>query len=289
MLVLFSLISLGSGMRGGVIGNGIKTVVGIAATPFLTAINAAGNGKDYVTGLFFNYNEMRESLDEHREEFTRLQHDISDYYELRAENERLRGMLAFQREQTQYDLMPAEVIQHSQGVITIDRGSIHGVRGSMCVVTAEGIIGLVRQVGPFTANVVTLQSNDCRVDAMIDWNRVRGQVQGTGNEMSSVCSMHYIDLNDQVREGDLIVTSPDSVFPAGYPIGRVVGVPERGQLSQSANIMPAADPFSIDEVFILIAADIPAEELAGGAYGPTQYAAEVELMDTSTIQERYAP
>lgn len=279
-------------MRGGVIGNGIKTVVGIAATPFLTAINAAGNGKDYVTGLFFNYNEMRSSLADYQQEFTRLQGDISTFYEMRAENQRLRELLDFERENTQYNLMLAEVIQHSQGVITIDRGSIHGVRESMCVVTAEGIIGQVRQVGPFTSNVVTLQSNDCRVDAMFDWNRVRGQVQGTGNEMSSLCSMHYIDLSidlkEAVREDDLVVTSPDSVFPAGYPIGRVVGDVVIGQLSQSIGIRPLADPFSVDEVFILMEADIPAEELSGvdSAAPPTM---DMSLMDTGTIQERYAP
>lgn len=276
-------------MRGGLIGNSVKTVVGVGVMPFLTALNAVGNGSDYVSDLFFEYNTMRNTLDENQSEFAALQNRTAQFYEYRAENERLRTMLVFERTETQYKMVPAEVIQHADGVLTIDRGRAHGIQESMCVVTPDGIIGLVRHVGPFTSNVVTLQSTDCRVDAMIEWNRVRGQVQGTGSDLSSVCSMHYIDLNHSVKDNDLIVTSPDSVFPSGFPIGRVVGTSERGHLSQSARIMPFADPFSVDEVFVLLAADTSAIELAGGPSPEIQRLVDQGLVDTGTIQERYAP
>lgn len=290
VLVTFSLVSLASGVRGGVIEQGIKTLVGVAMMPFLVAIDSLEDGTSYVTGYFTEYDEMRESLRKMNEEYAQLQKQTSRFYELRAENERLRTMMNFTREETQFDLHPAEVLQHSQGVLTIDVGSRYGVKESMCVVTAEGIIGMVTQVGPYTSNVITLQNADCRVDAMIDWNRVRGQVQGTGNDLSKVCEMLYIDFKDEVLVGDLVVTSPDSVFPSGYPIGRVQSKPVNHDLDKSVWVAPLADPFSVDEVFVLFRADLKVEDLA---YEVEIDDGEVEqdetLLDFATIQERYAP
>ena len=101
--------------------------------------------------------------------------------------------------------------------------------------------------------------------------------------------MHYIDLKDEVREGDEIVTSPDSVFPSGYPIGIVVGVPQRGRLSQSAVVLPAADPSRVDEVFVLLSASMDWKELAGEMASRTPPQGASDPMDMETIQERLAP
>jgi len=277
-----------SGASGGRLGEGIKTVVGVVVMPFLTAMNEMENGVGYVKGLLFDYGDWRNTVQTLSREFTEQKHSIAQLEELQSENVRLRAMMEFERAQTSYKFVPAEVIQHSRGILTLDRGSVHNVRESMCVVTADGIIGLVTQTGPLTSSVITLQNANCKVDAMIRWNRVRGQAQGTGNELSTICTMHYIDLNDNVRDGDMVVTSPDSVFPSGYPIGRIVGGVTRGQLSQSVDIHPFANPFTVDEVFILMNADVSLVDLAG-------YSKEnIEALDEATIeslsvQERYAP
>ena len=292
VMVIISLVSLASGLRGGVIEGGIKTVVGVAMMPFLVVIDSVGDGASYVSGYFWEYDKLRDSLRDMDKEFAELQEKTSAFYELRAENDRLRSMLNFSREETNYELRTAEVLQHSQGVLTIDIGYRHGVRRSMCVVTGEGIIGMVTQVGPYTSNVITLQNADCRVDAMIESSRVRGQVQGTGNALSSICQMLYIDLNDQVREKDLVVTSPDSVFPSGFPIGRIQGISTKDNLSQSVKIIPLADPFSVDEVFVLFRADIPVGDLSNTDADnelAQSSAQSSDLMDVATIQERYAP
>jgi cell shape-determining protein MreC len=123
---------------------------------------------------------------------------------------------------------------------------------------------------------------------MVQWNRVRGLVQGTGNDLFAVANMHYIDLKEEIREGDVVVTSPDSVFPSGYPVGRIIRGPTLGQLAQSADIAPAVDPFRLDEVFVILNAAPDAEALAG----PVPPAAEPALtasMNYRTVQERYAP
>lgn len=264
-------------------------MVGVTSMPFLVTVDRIEDGFEHVTGLVFSYGEMRASTREMQREIADQRLQIAEGEEMRAENDRLRTMLSFQRRHPRFTLMPAEVIQHASGILTIDRGSIHNVRESMCVISPKGIIGLITRVGPLTSSVVTLQSPDCKVDAMVKWNRVRGRVNGSGNDLSALCAMHYIDLKDEVSEGDEIVTSPDSVFPSGYPIGMVVGVPRKGQLSKSANVLPAADPFRVDEVFVLLSATMDWKELAEGMEYRSSTEGVSDLIDTETIQDRLAP
>lgn len=291
ILVFLSLASLASGTRGGTAGEGVRTVVGVTSMPFLVAVDRIEDGYDHVTGLIFSYGEIRTSMRDMQQQIADQLQQIAEGEEMRAENDRLRTMLSFQRRNSRFTLMPAEVIQHANGILTIDRGSIHNVRESMCVISPKGIIGLITRVGPLTSNVVTLQNPDCKVDAMVKWNRVRGRVNGSGNDLSALCAMHYIDLKDEVREGDEIVTSPDSVFPSGYPIGIVSGIPQpqKGQLSLSVGVLPAADPFRIDEVFVLLSATKDWKELAGGMAAAPPAEAAAALIDTQTMQERLAP
>lgn len=284
-----SLLSLATGTQGRTVGAIIRATAEIASAPFLATFNRIDNGASYLTGLVFAYDEAIDKSREAEQQLTQLRGYEAQRREQAAENERLRAMLSFAREETQFTLMAASVIQHAGGMLTIDRGSLHGMRESLCVITAEGVIGYVTKVGMFTSSVITLQNADCRIDAMIGRNRVRGRVTGTGNDLTALCTMHYIDLKEDIREGDEVVTSPDSVFPSGYPLGRIKSVPKRGQFSQSADVVPTADPFGVDEVFVLLAFDREWQDLAGDIEAGASVDAHVDLAEMSSVQERYAP
>lgn len=289
VLVTFSLASLATGARGGTLGSGLRTTVQVASMPFLLVFHGVEGGASYVKGLVLDYDEARGAAHELQLEFTALRQSLAGRDEALAENARLRTMLNFERTQTQYKLAPAQVLQHSRGILTIDLGARHGVRPSMCVIAPDGIIGMITQVGPFSSSVVTLQSSECRVDAMVRHSRVRGRVHGLGNDLNGLCRMQYIDLKDDVLEGDEIVTSPDSVFPSGFPIGRVVGSSRRGQLAQSVDVLPAADPFRLDEVFVLLSADPEVTDFQGAPLVEETARVALTLIDGRSIQERFAP
>jgi rod shape-determining protein MreC len=285
-LVLLSAVSLASGARGRAVSDGVRTIIGVVSLPFLAAFSRVEDAYRYTTGLMTNYSDVRGENLAMSVQIAQLEQRVASVSELDSENRRLRKMLAFQRQHPEFTIVPAEVIQHARGVLTVDRGTFHGIKESMCVISPDGVIGMVSQAGPLTSSVATLQSPECRVDAMIKWNRVRGRVFGSGSDLSALCIINYIDLADQVREGDEVVASPDSVFPPGYLVGRVVGQPKRGQLSQWASVMPAADPFRIDEVFILLSANVDLRQYVTTDAKKTEAAA---LVDTRTAQERLAP
>jgi rod shape-determining protein MreC len=157
------------------------------------------------------------------------------------------------------------------------------------VVTADGVIGIVTQVGWSSSNVSTLHDADTRVDAMLEHSRVRGIVRGTGNDLSPLCSMEYIDQKDDVNEGDAVVTSPDSIFPSGWPIGLITYVDDKEALLQAAEIQPSADPFRVDEVLVILSADPEWREATSTEEAPYPETAEEVVMEPYSIQDRYAP
>lgn len=292
VLVALSLISMATGTRAAFIRNGIRTAVSVTAYPFLKVLTATERGAHYVSGLVFSYDASRKEADALRRQLGELQQHAAQRTELIQENRRLRGMIQFVRSQPQFTLEPVEVkaIENFKGILMVDRGSLHGIRPSTCAVTEDGIVGLVIQVDPVTSNVVTLYNPNCWIGAMIARNRVRGVVQGSSSDLSLYCSMNFIDMKDEVRVGDQVVASPESsIFPPGYPIGKVVAVHDTKSLWKSADVEPAVDPYRLDELFILQRAAASAEEMAGPPPGDETVAAGPAIPDKRTLQERYAP
>ncbi|HEO72611.1 MAG TPA: rod shape-determining protein MreC [Candidatus Hydrogenedentes bacterium] len=275
------------------IGNAVTTVVSVTSRPFLKALATTRGGADSLTGFVFAYGEARREAEALRMRLAESAAALARSAELAAENQRLRRMLRFVRHEPDLGLESVEILANYKGILKIDRGVIHGVEVSMCVITEDGVVGLVTEVYPASATVVTLHSAECRIGAMVERNRVRGVVHGGRGDISRICTMEYIDTKDDVRQGDAVVTSPESLFPPGYAIGRVVAVHDAGRLWKYADIEPAVDPYRLDELFLVRRAAIPAGELAGrreteGLEEPARPAAAA-LPDTRTLQERYAP
>ena len=288
VLVSLSLALLATGTPGSLVHKAIRTVVSVATYPFLKTLNVIENGADYASGLVISYDASRTEAETAHRQLAEMMLRASQRNELIHENTRLRGMLNFVREEASLTLEPVEVLESFKGVVVIDRGTLHGIRESMCAVDQDGIVGLVTQTDPLSSGIVTLYHADCKVGAMIARNRVRGIVHGSSSELNPYCTMNYIDMKDEVQVGDSVVTSPESIFPAGFPIGRVVAVHETGSLWKTAEIEPAVDPYRLDEVFILRQTVAGEEELAGR---PRQEPADQaqETKDDRSLQERYAP
>lgn len=295
VLVLLSLASLAMGTRSSPIRDGIHAVVSVTKYPFLVVMNAVTEKVDYAAKFIFSYNAAFEEARITRERLASLMQHATQRHELAAENQRLRRQLGFLRNEQGINLELVGVIESFKGHLTIDRGSMHDIADPMCAVTDRGVVGVITQVDLLSSNVVTLHNPECRISAMIDRNRVRGIVHGSNSDLSRYCTMRYIDMKDDVRKGDLVVASPGSIFPTGYPIGRIAEIDETGSLWKLAYVEPVVDPYRLDEVFILRQAVAPPDVMAGPA-APEENAGPVEtssvappVPDTRPLQQRYAP
>ena len=288
VLVALSLASLATGNRTPFIRSCARTVVSVVAHPFLKVINGIEGGLDYITGLVLSYNATVEESRMLRHKLGEATLNATDRKELVEENKRLRRMMRFERNEPRLTLEPVEVIERFEGKLVIDRGSRHGIRESMVAITPDGVVGMVIEVGLFTSSVLTLNDADCNIAAMSKRNRVRGIVRGTGGG-KQICRMQYIDLKDEVHEGDKILTSPESVFPSGYLIGTISDVDNLGTLQKTADIIPAVDPGRLDELLILKKAETSLVELVDSQVTDRTIQHTLSLPEDMSQQEQYAP
>ena len=314
-LVVLSLASLASGPQGNVISRTVSKGVSIVASPFWHVMSAVQLRVEYAVSFVVAYNASRTEAETLRNTITSLVPQIADREALEAENTRLREMLAFQRSQPRLELTPAAVdagiISKTSGVLVINRGSIHGVEEAMCAMTKDGVVGVVIKVEPTLAYVATLHSDLCKIGAMIGRDRrVRATVHGSGSDYSPICRMEYIDTKHVVRAGDEVLTSGSGIFPSEYPIGKITEVHKGGSLFQAADMEPYADPYSVDELFLVRRAQPTLLELTARAGDDPSEGVEIPLPppdeaqrkaanikkgtpfampDNRTIQERFAP
>jgi rod shape-determining protein MreC len=143
--------------------------------------------------------------------------------------------------------------------VTIDVGSRDGVRLDQCVVAADGLVGRVVSVAPWTSDVLLLGSADLAVGVRVGSAGVLGTV-GSGAKGAHRRPAGQLNLGvvqrGAVHPGDPVETLGSvggSPFPAGIPVG-VVTVTDQspGDLTPSAAVRPAVDVTTLDVVAVLL-------------------------------------
>ena len=198
---------------------------------------------------------------------------------VRAENDRLRQLLAFPQTYPDWRVLGARIIgvrldPKGLQLVTIDRGEDQGVQRMMPVVVAHGIVGRVHSVSGSTADVLLLSDRNSSVAVRLERSRARANVRGTGSP--DVARLEYALRSDDMQEGDLLVTSgTDGVFPRGLPVGRIANLKRTGQgLYQRADVAPSVDVTKLEEVLVIVSSERAAEEpQAAAAQAAVQTAA----------------
>jgi len=218
--------------------------------PFLTASHAVSNafvetgqGVGRLWNIYRNYDELTQRVHE-------LERDLVDREELKKENERLRKLVDFKKE-LPGKTIPARVIGRDlmpwRRTILIDKGSANGIKKQMAVVNAEGLVGRVIEVAPFSARIILLLDPQSRVSTLFQESRDSGVAEGDG---SSFLRVTHIDRESAVKVGDRVVSSGmGKVYPKGIPIGQVemVGTEKEG-LELFASTRPYVNFSRLEEV-----------------------------------------
>jgi rod shape-determining protein MreC len=177
--------------------------------------------------------------------------DITDYANLKDVNQRLAEENAAWRSRyagmavdsgsvvTKIDTLrgrpfayqPAKVVNstwHKQkNYITLDRGSRDGIEPDMGVIGPYGILGVVKDVSPHFASVISILSPDIRTSVQMRRTGHFGLLYwDTGDPRTA--SVIDIAKHARVAHGDTVETrGGDGIFPAGVNVGVVEQVTEQ--------------------------------------------------------------
>ncbi len=205
---------------------------------------------------------------------------VTDYDDLKAENERLRAELDVERGRDLANASAAEVLQDylaEVGIqyvtdipstvarvvrnlgnfpdftVDVDKGSSAGVRTGMPAVTSAGLVGRVVDVSPGRSRVRLISDPEFELGVRLVGTDAVAVARGTGRGQPLAVS-EGIGVSVPVHVGMLVTTSgiDRSVYPPDVPVGLVAEVAVDPGLNQVLFVQPAASLDSLNFVTILL-------------------------------------
>jgi rod shape-determining protein MreC len=140
--------------------------------------------------------------------------------------------------------------------VRLDRGE-ESVRPGLAVVAPAGVVGRVQRVFGGYSDVLLACDPKSSIDIVVPRTGGRGVLKGIPGDNRYRTRIEYLLRKDEVKEGDLIVTSGlGGMFPRDYPVGKIVSVTRRDfGLYQEAEVEPAVDFARLSEVLVLAPKD----------------------------------
>ena len=145
------------------------------------------------------------------------------YSALEHENQRLRKLLdsssALQQDVVVADVLAIETTPSARQIV-LNKGSNQGVFVGQPMLDANGVIGQIAHVGPFSSTGLLI--TDLRHALPVLINRSGLRAIAVGGEQPDELNLSFVAVNADVKRGDLVVTSGlERRFPPGYPVGKI--------------------------------------------------------------------
>lgn len=235
-----------------------KDAVGLLLSPIQSAGAAVGNKISDISDTFFKYDELVSENEALRNELAQLRIENDNLYYLQYENEQLRKLFDFSQTRAEYSYAQAGVVARSSDGwsrrMTLNRGSAAGIAIDDVVVTGEGLVGIVEDVGPNWSTVVCVTDPSVSVGALVSRSGDVGIAESSVEYMQrgQLC-LRYLSSSASVNRGDTVVTSGyGGIYPESILIGTVSElISEPDDLSVTAVITPSVDTDEIRTVFVI--------------------------------------
>lgn len=241
--------------RVSVVENGIGSIVSMVQSAASTTVdNVSEAVKD-----FANYGEFKAEMDALQRENDALTIRLQDAEQALIDNERLQTLLDAKNQYDSLDPIYARVISRTPGAwfdtFSVNRGTMNGVSVGMAVITADGLVGRVYEVGLNYAKVLSIIDSRSAVAMLVERTRDNGIMRGVVTSASEIaeCYVYYLPNVNSVIPGDTVITSGmDTLYPKGIPIGVITEVSrDVDSANQYVVVNPYVDFAHIEDVLIL--------------------------------------
>lgn len=236
----------------------LSQAVSVISQPFLKISAAVTNSVGDFLDRFANAEELYLENQELRKQLQEANRKLINAEQDKRENEQFRSFLGLKETNPDYEFEPATVIGRDSTnrfySFTVDKGSINGVEAADPVITADGLVGIVWEVGLTYSHVRTIL--DISVEAGVYDISTRDSGIVTGDislSAEGLCKLKYLPKESGIASGNLIVTSGiGGVFPKDLVVGTVKSITaDSSGLSLTAIIVPAADIGNVTDVLII--------------------------------------
>ena len=257
VFILLAAFMLRATMSGGL--TPITSRVLSAVTTPISSVTAGIS--ETVGGAFrhlFQAGELEQENAELEERVRILTQQVAELERYRRENEQLREYLEIKEEHSDFTFVSGSVVGRDASErfysFAIDAGENAGVEQYDPVITSEGLVGLVSEVGPNYAKVLTIL--DVTVEAGAYDIRTR-DIGTTGGDITLAADgrlrLNMLPRDSGVSQGDLIYTTGyGGTYPRDIAIGEVVEIgTDSSGMGMYAVIEPLADMPAVKDVLVI--------------------------------------
>jgi len=250
----------------------LRAAMGTVAKPFVFCASGVANAFNGFVEVFSQYDELKAENAELRRELEMIkdQHHNEDI--LKEQNNWLKGYINVHNETPEYVLCEARIISREAGnystVVTLNRGSVHGIKKNMPIVTEDGLLGYVYELGLDWCKAITVIETTETIGVYTDRGGVSGIVENTADlRQQGLCRMMYIESNSNIEMGDYIYTSggEQSVYPPDLLVGSISDIKIDSVTGEMiAIVTPAVDFTDLNSISNVMVICGYADTSAGG-------------------------
>ncbi len=210
----------------------IRSYLAIAVTPFYYIVHFPMDVFNEMSDSMVSHNALLIENKALKKERLELKVQLQSFHALEEENKHLLRLLgAGPKLERHFEIVKVMLpdLDPFQQQFMIDKGSNHGVKTGFSLFDERGVIGQVVEVGGNTSRVMMITDPEHTLPVEVERSHFRTVAKGSSNGKLSLLYLHSNSTN-LVKEGDTIITSGQGgVFPAGYPVGKVILIrPEVG-------------------------------------------------------------
>jgi rod shape-determining protein MreC len=252
-------------------------LIGLSAAGILTPLEEiAATPLNWVSGVFNRLGliisgsteelqtieELQQRNAELEQAIALLQEEVVAQREIVADYNRLAAAVSYVSSAQNLETIMADVIGRDTApalrTIVINRGTRDGIRQGMAVLAESNLVGRVIQVGPTSARVELITSDDSYISARLQTSRDEGTVHGISE---TTMQMEMLQLNATVQNADLVITSGlGGNLPADLTIGQVISTQRlEAGTQQTAQIRSLVD-FSRLEMVLVVTSFEPIDQ-----------------------------
>lgn len=240
--------------------NPISGGVGTVLNPVQKVVYTISDKVHDVFDFFYNFSDVKNENNDLKKKNLELENKLVEYNELKRQNDVLRGIVDFSKENNQYKYIGTNIIGKSGSSFvegyTIDKGSSEGIKKDYIVISPEGLVGVVTEVHSNWSKIQTLLNENVAVAATIegDSNSGDGIVKGYRNGSEMQAEITNLPMNSTIKEGETVVTSGlGGYYPKGIRIGEVTSVQSDDvKVMKTAILKTYVDFNNLQELFVVV-------------------------------------
>lgn len=238
--------------------NSIDRALSRVSAPVEYAAAALARGVSSLVGDYVYLVDVKADNNKLAHENANLRQRVSDLLRVEAENERLRGLLALRDDVHSESVSAMVVAKDTTSYFRVTRvildSSGAGVKEHMPVIAQGGVVGIVERVAGEKIDVQLAVDSGFGVDVFVERTRARGFVRGVGDEGQYLVHVEYVQREDELDVGDVLLTSGLGCrFPEGIPVAKVTEVIKKEfGVYQRVEARPTVDFSRLSEVLILL-------------------------------------